>query len=301
MNPESADEFLIEQIRQGSEPAWRQLIDRFHGRLLAFAKARVASLSDAEDIVQDTLVGFLQSLAHYDPSRSLETYLFTIVRYKLVDRLRSRKVIPLNPDASEEDWWDQVSPTEGETPSGAALAAEALARREQTLVSLLRQLIRDYRDRNSFEDLQVIELLFYAGRRNLDVAELLEMDQKSVAGVKFRAIGKLRKFLEEQDDEGIEAFDDEHAEVTVARVWRDHRITCLKRSTLGSYLLGVLEEPWLSYTQFHLDVVSCPMCLANVSDIQEQELAREDAGQTCEQLFASSVGFLSRTHPGLKS
>lgn len=299
MNPESADEFLIEQIRQGSEPAWRQLIDRFGGRLLAFAKSRVASLSDAEDIVQDTLVGFLQSLAHFDTSRSLETYLFTIVRYKLVDRLRSRRVVPLNPDATEEDWWDQINPAEGETPSGAALAAEALAKRENTLVDLLRQLIRDYRDRSAFEDLQVIELLFYGGRRNLDVAELLDMDQKAIAGVKFRAIGKLRKFLKDKDTRDVAAFDDEHAEVTVAQVWRDHRITCLKRSTLGSYLLGVLDEPWLSYTQFHLDVVGCPMCLANVSDIQEQELAEQDAGQACEHLFASSVGFLSRTHPGL--
>lgn len=297
MNPETADEFLIEQIRRGDESAWRQLIDRYHGRLLAFAKARVASLSDAEDIVQDTLVGFLQSLASYDVHRSLETYLFTIVRYKLVDRLRSRKVVPLNPDASDEDWWDQITPPEGETPSGAALAAEALANREQVLVELLRQLIRDYRDRGAFADLQAIELLFYGGRRNLDVADLLEMDQKSVAGVKFRAIAKLRKFLEERSDESVEGFDDQHAEVTVARVWRDHRITCLKRSTLGAYLLGVLEEPWLSYTQFHLDVVACPMCLANVSDIEEQELAADDADVSA-QLFASSVGFLSRTHPG---
>ena len=29
----SADQFLIEQIRAGSERAWRQLIDRFAGRL----------------------------------------------------------------------------------------------------------------------------------------------------------------------------------------------------------------------------------------------------------------------------
>ena len=32
----SADQFLIEQIREGSEPAWRQMIDRYSGRLLAW-------------------------------------------------------------------------------------------------------------------------------------------------------------------------------------------------------------------------------------------------------------------------
>ena len=78
-----ADQFLVEQINEGSEAAWKQLIARYAGRLLAFARSRTPGLSDAEDIVQDTFVGFLQSLPHYDAARSLETYLFTTLRYKL--------------------------------------------------------------------------------------------------------------------------------------------------------------------------------------------------------------------------
>ena len=297
MEPESADRFLVEEIRSGSETAWRQLIERFHGRLLAFARARTAGLSDAEDIVQDTFVGFLQSLPNYDASRSLETYLFTIVRYKLVDRLRSRKITPLIADSEDEDWWERIVPEDAETPSQAAVAAEGAVLQEQVLAELLKRLIHDYRDRGAFEDLQVIELLLYAGKRNLDVAELFDMDQKAVAGVKFRAIGKLRKFLEETDGAAAADFDGERAEVTVAKVWRQRRLTCLKRSTLGSYLVGVLEDPWLSYTQFHLDVVGCPMCLANLRDIEEEDLG--DTGpHASERLFASSVGFLSRPSTG---
>ena len=87
----SADQFLVEQIKAGSPTAWRELIDRYSGRLLAFARTRAPSFSDAEDLVQEALVGFLQSLAHYDPSRSLETYLFTILRYKLYDVLRQKR------------------------------------------------------------------------------------------------------------------------------------------------------------------------------------------------------------------
>ncbi len=80
----------------------------------------------------------------------------------------------------------------------------------------------------------------------------------------------------------------------MAHVWRDTRLTCLKRSTLGSYLIGVLEEPWLGYTQFHLDVVACPMCLANLADLESEEDDRTPA--ETERMFASSVGFLSRTN-----
>ena len=72
-----------------------------------------------------TQIGFLQSVNHYDASRSLETYMFTILRYKLFDQLRSRKIEAINAPADDEDWWDQVLPRGGETPSGAAVKAEA--------------------------------------------------------------------------------------------------------------------------------------------------------------------------------
>ena len=288
-----ADQFLIEQIRAGSEQAWRQLIDRYAGRLLAFARTRTVSLADAEDLVQETFVGFLQSRSHFDPSRSLETYLFTILRYKLYDQLRQKKPHVVSEPADAEGWWDHVVPGTEETPSGIAVSAEAGRGQEKLLRDILKQLIRGYRDRDAFQDLQVIELAFYAGTRNLDIADLLEMDQKAVAGVKFRAIQKLQKYLGTQDDATLACLDDADADVTVARVWREHRLTCLKRSTLGSYLVGVLEEPWLGYTQFHLDVVGCSMCLANLADLESEEEERPPTDT--ERMFASSVGFLSRT------
>ena len=288
-----ADQFLIEQIREGSESAWRQLIDRYTGRLLAFARSRTNSLSDAEDLVQETFVGFLQSRSHYDSSRSLETYLFTILRYKLYDLLRQKKPNVVSEPADAEGWWDRVVPGTEETPSGYAVSAEAQRQQEELLRDILRKLIREYRDRDAFQDLQVIELAFYKGTRNLDIADLLEMDQKAVAGVKFRAIQKLHKYIDKRDDNALACLDDEDVDVTVARVWRERRLTCLKRSTLGSYQLGVLEEPWMGYTQFHLDVVGCPMCLANLADLEAEEEEGEQADT--ERMFASSVGFLSRT------
>ena len=291
MEPASADEFLVEQIRRGGQAAWRQLIERYEGRLLAFARSRTARFADAEDLVQDTFIGFAQSLPHYDASRSLETYLFTILRYKLCDLLRSRKIEAINAPADEDDWWDQIMPAAGETPSGAVARAEAARVQESLLADALRRLIHELRDRSAFDDLQVIELVFYAGKRNLEVAELFEIDQKAVAGIKFRAIAKLQKFLGEADDSSLASLEETGADVTVARVWRERRLTCLKRSTLGSYLLGVLEDPWLSYTQFHLDVVGCPMCLANLEDLEEQEVAKAPA-EAAERIFASSVGFL---------
>ncbi|MEE9296736.1 MAG: sigma-70 family RNA polymerase sigma factor [Phycisphaerae bacterium] len=291
MESQNADQYLVEQIRTGDQGAWRQLIERYEGRLTAFARMRTAGLADAEDLVQDTFVGFLQSLPYYDSKRALETYLFTILRYKLCDQLRQRKIVPLNPPADADDWWDQMVPGTTETPSGIAADAEARVAFENALAELLRRLIHDLRDRNAFDDLEVIELVFYKGTRNLEVAELLDMDQKAVAGVKFRAIQRLQKYLAERNQPAT--LTESEAGVTVAKVWREHRLTCLKRGTLGSYLLDVLEDPWRSYTQFHLDVVGCPMCLANLEDMEMEET--QTRALKSEAIYASSVGFLSRT------
>jgi RNA polymerase sigma-70 factor, ECF subfamily len=289
MESGSADQFLVERIRAGDQNAWRQLIERYDGRLLAFARSRLRSSADAEDLVQEAFIGFVTSLVSYDPNQSLETYLFTILRHKLYDLLRKKKLPTVDEPAGSDDWWERHAPGTTETPSGILAQAEAQQARENLLADLLRQLIHEYRDRSAFDDLQVIELLFYAGRRNLEVGDLLEMDQKVVAGVKFRAIQKLQKFIEDSAADWP-AGDD--AEVTVARVWRERRLTCLKRSTLGAYALGVLDDPWLSYTQFHLDVVGCPLCLANLQDLESEETTT--GRPPTESIFASSVGFLSR-------
>ena len=150
MELEQADQFLVEEVRSGSESAWRQLIDRYQGRLFAFARSRIASIADAEDIVQDTLIGFLQSLSRYDSRRSLETYLFTILRYKLTDFLRAKGAGVRGLMTQADEWWEEATEGSAESPSGAVVHMEAQAAQEQILTEVLRRLIRDLRDQTGF-------------------------------------------------------------------------------------------------------------------------------------------------------
>src|ERR1051325_8622596 len=83
-----SDRLLVQQIRQGDARAWELLIARYEGRLLAFVHRRLHDRSSSEDIVQETFIGFLNSLANYDENRELQTYLFSIASYKLTDHLR---------------------------------------------------------------------------------------------------------------------------------------------------------------------------------------------------------------------
>src|SRR5471032_673305 len=83
-----SDRLLVQQIRQGDARAWEHLIARYEGRLLAFIHRRLRDHTASEDVVQETFIGFLNSLPNYDETRELQTYLFTIASYKLTDHLR---------------------------------------------------------------------------------------------------------------------------------------------------------------------------------------------------------------------
>src|SRR3954468_13799671 len=94
MSSES-DRLLIQQIRTGDARAWETLIARYEDRLLAFVHRRLRDRSASEDVVQETFVGFLNSLPNFDERRELQTYLFTIASHKLTDHLRRSGRHPL--------------------------------------------------------------------------------------------------------------------------------------------------------------------------------------------------------------
>src|SRR5216684_6180979 len=93
--PSESDRLLVQQIRQGDARAWDGLIARYEGRLLAFVDRRLHDRAASEDVVQETFVGFLNSLPNYDEQRELQTYLFTIASHKLTDHLRRNGRHPL--------------------------------------------------------------------------------------------------------------------------------------------------------------------------------------------------------------
>ena len=77
----------------------------------------------------------------------------------------------------------------------------------------------------------------------------------------------------QRDPAALACLEEDHADVTVARVWREHRLTCLKRSTLGSYLLGVLDEWKVSG---HPDKLAVVDYVRRNKDMLEDEAAEEN-------------------------
>ncbi len=296
---QDAEVFLIEQVRAGSESAWEEIIVRFQGRLVAFARRRLSDPSECEDIVQETFIGLLRSLANYDKRRSLETYLFAILRNKLSDHFRKRDrgrrqgLDSLELDEAPAAWLDRDS------PSVRLAAAEQVDAQRHALVETLRRWVEHCRTQGRFQDLIVVEMLVVMGLRNKEVAEDLGLTETAVAGIKFRVVEQWRKstLADSHAPEWTEA--DLARDSTAGTIWQEEGISCLKRSTLGKYLLGVLEEEMGAYVDFHAEQAGCERCAANLTDLQQEDerdlVWSDEFRQRC---FTSSVGFLSRRPEG---
>ena len=197
--PSRAEKSLIDRIRRGESDGWSDLIARYEGRLLAFVEGRVGRRAAAEDIVQETFVGFLTSLPNYDGKRSLESYLFSICAYKLTDHLRRegrRPALPFSVRDDSQTPWEPAS-----TARAASSIARSVERRdleEKSLVEAVQQQVARLRDRGEWTKLQCLELLFVGGWANKDVAAELGLSEQQVANFKFDFIANLRKLIRKQ-------------------------------------------------------------------------------------------------------
>ena len=85
-----SDGTLIERWRRGDERAATALVERHAGAVARFV-ASLGARDDVEELVQDTFVRAFGSLDGFRSASSLRTWLFTIARNLLRDRLRAAR------------------------------------------------------------------------------------------------------------------------------------------------------------------------------------------------------------------
>lgn len=87
----STDIELMQQLRGGSEPALRQLIERHRERLFRLSYGLLGDRDAAGDAVQETFIRLWRHSRRYDPRQSLSTWLCTICARRCYDELRRRR------------------------------------------------------------------------------------------------------------------------------------------------------------------------------------------------------------------
>jgi len=275
----------IPRLQAREDDEWLRVERAFCGRLLAYAHRRVGDRQAAEDVVQETLLGAVRGIDDFDPVFTFEQYLFGICKNRTIDHLRRRKARTIQLREEEEGPQPiEHMARETETPSAIVRGRELSARAQELYAEILREWVEETWNEREFLRLCVVEALLAGQWRNRETWKRFDLrDETAVAGIKFRALKRLRQLaaVKESGNDllrylaAAEDGDERLFDVDIRSIWRDQRVSCPARHWIARLVAGTLEEDAKLFILFHLDEMKCPWCLANRDDLSQ-------AGQSAE-------------------
>lgn len=80
----------------------------------------------------------------------------------------------------------------------------------------------------------------------------------------------------------------DRGEHSIGAIWRRERLSCPTRDQIGSFLLQALDEDLEVYIGFHLKVIGCPACQANLDDLEKKKAKADKPTLTRRQKILNS-------------
>jgi len=186
-------EQLLSRATSGDEQAFRELTDPLRRELQLHCYRMLGSVQDAEDMVQETMLGAWRGLGSFEQRASVRSWLYRIATNRCLNALRDARRRPAPPELSfapppatrmAEPTWLEPYPDvllEGltDTAPGPDARYEARETVELAFIAALQALPPRQRAALVLRDV--------LGYRTSEVAELLDSSEDSVKGALKRA------------------------------------------------------------------------------------------------------------------
>jgi RNA polymerase sigma-70 factor (ECF subfamily) len=160
------------------------LFDTHYPRLYAYVRSQVADPTTAEDLTAAAFERAFSRSHSYDPAKgSFATWLFRIAHNLVINHYTaaSRKPIHYELDEAAEISTADLSPE------------QQILRQEQHRI--LTETITTLSER----DQEIIQLKFFGRLTNREIAEVMELNEKTVSVIILRALQKLKVRLQTQE------------------------------------------------------------------------------------------------------
>jgi RNA polymerase sigma-70 factor (ECF subfamily) len=176
-----SDQQLAEEAQQGSVAGFEELVRRYQVPLLHFLRNRTHSTTDAEDLVQETLVRAYENLHRYQSPYRFSTWLFTIAHRISLNERRKRRPIG-GPDVVE------LLPDGRVDPEAAAIEKEERGRLWDLAAATLSQ-----------PQMTALWLYYVEEMPVAEIAKVLKRSRVATKTMLFRARRKLKPVLKETE------------------------------------------------------------------------------------------------------
>ena len=182
----SSDAELVRRLGDADGAALSALYERFGRPCYSLARRICADEDLAEDVVQEAFLALWRDPTRFDPSRGdFATWLLTLIHHRAVDAVRKgatvRRPMVTAPEAGE-DW----SPTSLPGADAAAMARVAAGQ------------VRAALHRLPVEQRRVLELTYFGGHTQHEIAVLTGVPLGTVKSRTLAAVQRLRSLLTDQ-------------------------------------------------------------------------------------------------------
>lgn len=174
-----ADNELLERFRQGDRAAFTQLVERYQKPIYNAAFWVLRKAEDASDVTQIVFLKVVERLDDYDPQFKFFSWIYRIAVNESLNVLRRNgHNDPLDDDADYE-----AAPSS--TPEWQVGTSEVSRRVQETLM------------RMSTNDRTVLSLRHFSECSYEEIAQVLEIDEKTVKSRLFDARKRMRGLLDD--------------------------------------------------------------------------------------------------------
>ena len=172
---------LSQALAGGDPDALAELYDRYGALAYSVSVRVLGDHGRAEDVVQEAFMKLWNSASRFDAQKgSLRTWLITAVRNRSIDHLRGRGgherqelglSVDVPADGAAGDPWREVA------------------------ASLEREAVREALNALPAEQRQAVELAYFGGLTNREIAEMIRVPLSTVKGRMRLALEKLHSYL----------------------------------------------------------------------------------------------------------
>lgn len=175
-----SDEQLMRSFQLGDEVSFSTIFLRYFDSLTRYAVILGQPLQEAQDIVQETFLKVYLNQAKYDPQKSFKNWILTILRRRVIDEFRRKKV----PQASfdQDSLWENGIPD----PDHRGVALEPPASPlDLPLLNGLKPLNRE------IVFLRIVEECSYE-----EISRMTDLREENIRQIVSRFLSKVRQEIE---------------------------------------------------------------------------------------------------------